>query len=87
LLARAKVETTLVPPFDCEWVWHCHRLNPLHYAKDCERLHGKVLVTNAVPPAERNSALDVTAKLCEDAYPNEPFSLDLDVFCSSKSKT
>lgn len=85
LLARAKVETTLVPPFDCEWVWHCHRLNPLQYAEDCQRLHGKILVTNTVPPAERNSALYVTAKLWEDAYPNEPFALDLDVFCSAKS--
>lgn len=85
LLARAKVETTLVPPFDCELVWHCHRLNPLQYAEDCQRLHGKILVTNTVPPAERNSALHVTAKLWEDAYPNEPFALDLDVFCSAKS--
>ncbi|KAI3962346.1 hypothetical protein MKX01_005348 [Papaver californicum] len=22
-------EGTLVVPLDCEWVWHCHRLNPV----------------------------------------------------------
>lgn len=21
--------SNLVPPLDCEWVWHCHRLNPV----------------------------------------------------------
>lgn len=81
LLAGAKGETELVPPFDCEWVWHCHRLNPLQYAEDCKRLYGKVLDAAAMPPSQRDSAMSVTVKLWEDAYPKEPFALDLDVFC------
>ena len=24
-----KETTALVPPLDCAWVWHCHRLNPV----------------------------------------------------------
>ena len=21
--------SALIPPLDCAWVWHCHRLNPV----------------------------------------------------------
>lgn len=83
LLAGCKAETELVPPFDCEWVWHCHRLNPLQYAEDCKRLYGKVLDAAAVPPSQRDYAMSVTAELWQDTYPKEPFVLDLDVFCSA----
>lgn len=24
-------EVPLVVPLDCEWIWHCHRLNPVCY--------------------------------------------------------
>jgi hypothetical protein len=24
------VDGPLVVPLDCEWIWHCHRLNPVH---------------------------------------------------------
>ena len=26
------------PPLDCAWVWHCHRLAPLSYARTAARL-------------------------------------------------
>jgi hypothetical protein len=26
----AVVEGPLAVPLDCEWIWHCHRLNPVH---------------------------------------------------------
>lgn len=31
LLAKneAKAAISLVVPIDCEWIWHCHRLNPV----------------------------------------------------------
>jgi hypothetical protein len=30
-------EGPLVVPLDCEWVWHCHRLNPVgFYTKNIE---------------------------------------------------
>jgi len=83
LLAGTKAETKLVPPFDCEWVWHCHRLNPLQYSEDCKRLYGRVLDAAVVPPSQKDFAMSVTAKLWEDSYPEEPFALDLDVFCSA----
>lgn len=87
LLAGAKAETTLAPPLDCEWVWHCHRLNQLQYTEDCQRLCGKVLDAVVVPPPQRDSVVAVTAKLWENAYPNEPFALNLDAFCSATNYT
>ncbi|CAL5188619.1 unnamed protein product [Lathyrus oleraceus] len=35
-------EGPLVVPLDCEWIWHCHRLNPVKYKLDCEELYGYV---------------------------------------------
>ncbi|KAI3825357.1 hypothetical protein L1987_06840 [Smallanthus sonchifolius] len=30
--SRSKVcEWQLVVPLDCEWIWHCHRLNPVSF--------------------------------------------------------
>ena len=31
------------PPLDIAWVWHCHMLCPTEYAKDYQRITGKVL--------------------------------------------
>ncbi|MCE7766749.1 glycine-rich domain-containing protein-like, partial [Pseudomonas putida] len=33
-------EGPLVVPLDCEWIWHCHRLNPVRYKTDCKKLYG-----------------------------------------------
>lgn len=26
-------EGPLVVPLDCEWIWHCHRLNPVGFSE------------------------------------------------------
>ncbi|KAH9299412.1 hypothetical protein KI387_031094 [Taxus chinensis] len=84
LLANAEAEAELAPPLDCEWVWHCHRLNPLQYTNYCQKFYGRLLVLpTASLPAEKDSAMDSTAKQWEKAYPNEPFSLDMDAFSST----
>ncbi|KAF2324173.1 hypothetical protein GH714_009210 [Hevea brasiliensis] len=36
-------EGPLVVPLDCEWIWHCHRLNPVRYKNDCKELYGRIL--------------------------------------------
>eukprot|EP01018_Ginkgo_biloba_P035013 Gb_25938 [translate_table: standard] len=79
LLASQTETSRLVPPLDCEWVWHCHKLNPLQYENDCLRFFGRLL--DAPTPCGKDShasAMNITAKLWENAYPTEPFSLDLD---------
>ncbi|KAL6575866.1 hypothetical protein OROHE_000337 [Orobanche hederae] len=37
------LEGPLVVPLDCEWIWHCHRLNPVRYKSDCDEFYGKIL--------------------------------------------
>lgn len=40
LLAELTEKKDTVPdlsvPVDIAWLWHCHKLAPLQYAKDCE---------------------------------------------------
>ncbi|CAH8382219.1 unnamed protein product [Eruca vesicaria subsp. sativa] len=71
-------EGPLVPPLDCEWVWHCHRLNPVRYKTDCEELYGKVLDNSNVLSSVNGSCKSQTEKLWRRLYPTEPYDLDLD---------
>jgi len=33
LASQVKGGSALVPPLDCAWIWHCHRLNPVSKLK------------------------------------------------------
>jgi Glycine-rich domain-containing protein-like len=69
----------LVPPIDIAWVWHCHRLNPLQYARDVASL------TAAAAPIDTtfddafvfSDGEDAQSKrlrsLWDIVFPNEPF--------------
>ncbi|ESQ30746.1 hypothetical protein EUTSA_v10012182mg [Eutrema salsugineum] len=71
-------EGPLVPPFDCEWVWHCHRLNPVRYKSDCEQFYGRVLDNSNIVSSENGSCKLQTENLWKRLYPMEPYDLDLD---------
>ncbi|CAL9205448.1 unnamed protein product [Musa hybrid cultivar] len=73
---------SLYVPLDCEWIWHCHRLNPVvQYKKDCEETFGRILNNHSVKSSlQGNSKLEMTEKWSR-LYPEEPFELD----CSSTS--
>ncbi|XP_073057955.1 glycine-rich domain-containing protein 1-like isoform X1 [Primulina eburnea] len=69
-------EGPLVVPFDCEWIWHCHRLNPVRYKSDCEEFYGRILDNENVV-----SSLDVpsgseTEKVWKMLYSGEHYDLD-----------
>ncbi|CDY63918.1 BnaC07g51250D [Brassica napus] len=68
----------LVPPLDCEWIWHCHRLNPVRYKTDCEELYGRVLDNSGVLSSVNGSCNLQTENLWKRLYPMEPYDLDLD---------
>ncbi|GLJ46990.1 hypothetical protein SUGI_0991820 [Cryptomeria japonica] len=84
LLANSEAKEDLLPPLDCEWVWHCHRLNPLQYASYCHEFYGRLLPATTRLPCEKDSAMNAAAKLWEKAFPDEPISLDLDAFSCTK---
>ncbi|KAF7098008.1 hypothetical protein CFC21_099777 [Triticum aestivum] len=66
----------LVVPLDCEWIWHCHRLNPTQYIKDCKRLYGRILGTNNVKSSIQAKSNDQAEKVWTELYPGEPFELE-----------
>ncbi|CAM6093335.1 unnamed protein product [Calypogeia fissa] len=49
----------LQPPLDCAWVWHCHKLNPVQYAKDCHQLFGKLVDVGGTCPNTTDVELDI----------------------------
>ncbi|KAJ7570363.1 hypothetical protein O6H91_01G117200 [Diphasiastrum complanatum] len=66
----AETGVTLVPPLDCAWVWHCHRLNPVQYARDCETNWGHIIHAPSVHPA----TTDATVCIWKKHFPNENYS-------------
>ncbi|KAJ6816584.1 glycine-rich domain-containing protein 1 [Iris pallida] len=70
------VEGSLVVPLDCEWIWHCHRLNPVQYKKDCEKLYGTILDNQNVESSLYGKFKDESAKIWAKLYPGEAFELD-----------
>ncbi|KAJ3675543.1 hypothetical protein LUZ60_004585 [Juncus effusus] len=73
--AELQLQAPLVVPLDCEWIWHCHRLNPVQYKRDCERAFGKILdnknVISSIQTTPENNSEEIWMKL----YPTEPFEL------------
>ncbi|XP_047325052.1 glycine-rich domain-containing protein 1-like [Impatiens glandulifera] len=67
----------LVVPLDCEWVWHCHRLNPVRYKSDCEKLYGGILDNeNVLSSIQQDVSATETEKIWSELYPNEPYLLN-----------
>ena len=74
----------LALPLDVAWLWHCHKLAPLDYAKDCKALFGRLLDVPAgshafaFEPWAQPGSPDVatpTAAAFARMYPSEPFHL------------
>ncbi|CAJ2647285.1 unnamed protein product [Trifolium pratense] len=70
-------EGPLVVPLDCEWIWHCHRLNPVRYKLDCEELYGRVLDNFDVVSTVQGICSSQTEEIWNKLYPDEPYSSDL----------
>ncbi|KAL2926198.1 Glycine-rich domain-containing protein 2 [Bienertia sinuspersici] len=66
----------LVVPLDCEWVWHCHRLNPVRYKSDCEKLFGKILGNHNIISSVQGTSRSKTEEIWNTMYPEEPYELD-----------
>ncbi|OAE30292.1 hypothetical protein AXG93_3964s1050 [Marchantia polymorpha subsp. ruderalis] len=66
----------LLPSFDVQWVWHCHRLNPMAYRKYCSTVFHEVIDFPMLSDAESEaSARDRCRKLWIKRYPKEPFDI------------
>ncbi|XAR51451.1 hypothetical protein NMG60_11006083 [Bertholletia excelsa] len=70
-------EGPLVVPLDCEWIWHCHRLNPVRYKYDCEEFYGRLLDCHNVVSSIHGTSKRETEQIWNELYPNEPYDFDL----------
>ncbi|KZV58438.1 hypothetical protein F511_22122 [Dorcoceras hygrometricum] len=69
-------EGPLVVPFDCEWIWHCHRLNPVRYKSDCEEFYGRILDNDNVVSSLDGTSGSETEKVWKMLYSSEPYDLE-----------
>ncbi|CAG2245700.1 unnamed protein product [Mytilus edulis] len=60
-------------PLDICWIWHCHMLSPLSYARNCYTLFGKMLNHKIMVGKDRSEGLVFTEQLWKQMYPNAPF--------------
>ncbi|KAM7275109.1 hypothetical protein ACFE04_016975 [Oxalis oulophora] len=68
----------LVVPLDCEWIWHCHRLNPVQYKKDCEELYGKILDNFGVASSVQGLVCKgETKEIWNKLFPDESYEFDV----------
>ncbi|EYU41349.1 hypothetical protein ABFS82_12G024600 [Erythranthe guttata] len=71
------VDGPLVVPLDCEWIWHCHRLNPVRYISDCKEFYGKILDNRNVVSSVGETSRKESENIWKSLYPSEPYELDL----------
>ncbi|KNA12464.1 hypothetical protein SOVF_125400 [Spinacia oleracea] len=69
-------EDPLVVPLDCEWIWHCHRLNPLRYKSDCKERFGRILGNHNIISSVQGISKSRTEEMWNKMYPEEPYELD-----------
>ncbi|KAG6557048.1 hypothetical protein Mapa_000974 [Marchantia paleacea] len=67
----------LVPPLDCAWIWHCHKLSPVRYASDCKRLFGKLIDITSTTRKESipSDSERASSDWWRTEYPEEPYHL------------
>lgn len=77
LLAREGDENLLplIPPLDCAWIWHVHRLNPIRYSNDCKELYGRILDAPIVKSSERSAAVERTQEFWSTLFVGEPYNI------------
>ncbi|KAL2925299.1 Glycine-rich domain-containing protein 1 [Bienertia sinuspersici] len=69
----------ILPPFDVEWVWYCHTLNPVHYRQYCETRFSKVIGRVAIFDEQNEEyAVNICREIWAKKYPNEAFENEVD---------
>ncbi|KAG4135580.1 hypothetical protein ERO13_D08G224700v2 [Gossypium hirsutum] len=69
----------VLPPFDVEWVWFCHTLNPVGYKKYCESRFSKLIGKPSIFNEENEEyALMRCKEIWVQRYPAEPFENEVE---------
>ncbi|XP_074295152.1 glycine-rich domain-containing protein 1-like [Silene latifolia] len=75
---NAVSDESLVVPLDCELIWHCHRLNPVRYKFDCEKLFGRLLTNHKVMSSIQATSNSTSVEIWNKLYPEEPYEFELE---------
>ncbi|VVA20233.1 Hypothetical predicted protein [Prunus dulcis] len=69
-------EGPLVVPLDCEWIWHCHRLNPVRCVTDYASLYRRILDNKNVVSSTQRTCKTKTEEIWNILHPHEPYELN-----------
>ncbi|KAK0599978.1 hypothetical protein LWI29_010392 [Acer saccharum] len=79
LTAVGSMPPMVLPPFDVEWVWFCHTLNPVSYRQYCESRFSKVIGKPAIFDEENEEYAFMRCKeIWVQKYPSESFENEVD---------
>ncbi|XVF57540.1 hypothetical protein PTKIN_Ptkin06aG0213800 [Pterospermum kingtungense] len=79
LTVEGSTPPMILPPFDVEWVWFCHTLNPVGYRKYCESRFSKLIGKPAIFNEENEEyALMRCKEIWVQRYPYEPFENEVE---------
>uniref|UniRef100_A0A7N0U955 GRPD C-terminal domain-containing protein n=1 Tax=Kalanchoe fedtschenkoi TaxID=63787 RepID=A0A7N0U955_KALFE len=77
--AEESAPPIILPPFDVEWVWFCHTLDPVGYRSYCELKYSKLIGKAAIFDEENEEyALMRCKELWVTKYPTEPLENQFD---------
>ncbi|XP_077240674.1 enolase (DUF1399) isoform X2 [Tasmannia lanceolata] len=76
-LSEGSKSDMLLPPFDVQWVWHCHCLNPVSYRQYCEAKFSKLIEKPVIFDEEiEDYAVNRCREIWNLKYPFEPFDVN-----------
>ncbi|TXG65168.1 hypothetical protein EZV62_006443 [Acer yangbiense] len=79
LTAVGSMPPMVLPPFDVEWVWFCHTLNPVSYRQYCESRFSKLIGKPAIFDEENEEYAFMRCKeIWVQKYPAESFENEVD---------
>ncbi|XVF06006.1 hypothetical protein REPUB_Repub06bG0010900 [Reevesia pubescens] len=79
LTVKGSTPPMVLPPFDVEWVWFCHTLNPVGYRKYCESRFSKLIGKPAIFNEENEEyALMRCKEIWVQRYSSEPFENEVE---------
>ncbi|KAK4852177.1 hypothetical protein QYF36_021662 [Acer negundo] len=79
LTAVGSMPPMVLPPFDVEWVWFCHTLNPVSYRQYCESRFSKLIGKPAIFDEENEGYAFMRCKeIWVQKYPSESFENEVD---------
>ncbi|KAL2903898.1 Glycine-rich domain-containing protein 2 [Bienertia sinuspersici] len=70
-------DESLVVRLDCEWIWHCHMLNPIRYKTECENRYGRVLDNHNIILSTQGTSRSKTKEIWNTIFSKNPMNFTI----------